>query len=199
MSRVLFTADPHYGHKNIHKFRFTDQQRFANADEHDEWYRSEWEKCVTRRDKVFVLGDAAFSDEKLREFGTLPGRKVLVGGNHDNMTSLAAKLDVFEDIHGMVKYRGVWLTHAPVHPQDVGWPNIVGNVHGHVHSHTINDGRYFNACPDFTIGEIMPIAVTYIRVIRWMGVHLTRDLELRSLEQHALLRHELEKYENQPD
>lgn len=144
MSRILFIADPHLGHKNIHKMRPV----FDSAAEHDEWFCDMWQASVTRRDKVFVLGDAAMSSEAMARLGTLKGRKVLIGGNHDNMTTLAERCATFEEIHGIVKYKDFWLTHCPVHTVEIGWAKIAGNIHGHIHRNTVDDWRYLNLCPE---------------------------------------------------
>ena len=49
----------------------------------------------------------------------------------------------FDDVMGGFSYKGVWLTHIPIHPDELrGRPNI----HGHTHNHIINDNRYLNVC-----------------------------------------------------
>lgn len=103
---------------------------------------------LNRRTIVFFLGDTAFNDDSLIGIlGGLPGRKILISGNHEDMTSMEAKNTVFESIHGMLKYKEFWLTHAPIHPQELRGKT---NIHGHVHKDTIDDPRYFNTCPEAT-------------------------------------------------
>lgn len=43
----------------------------------------------------------------------------------------------------MVKYKNLWLTHAPIHPDELRGKK---NVHGHCHGHILNDKRYINVC-----------------------------------------------------
>ena len=148
---VYFLGDPHLGHKNIGNFRkfVTDSQHNTNL------ITADWKKYVNKRGIVYIFGDAAFTLEALDHISWLPGRKILIKGNHDDTVSTAAQLNVFEEIHGMLKYKGMWLTHAPMHPDELRGK---ANVHGHVHNYSIKrrnwygkkviDTRYLNMCPD---------------------------------------------------
>lgn len=139
MSNVFFIGDPHLGHRNIVKFR--KHLGFASEKEHREWIMDNWQSVVGRRDKVFVMGDAAFGEDALKEFDKLYGNKILVRGNHDDGWNARDALRYFNDVHGMIKYKGFWLTHCPIHPNEL-WGKV--NIHGHVHTNTVNDPRYFN-------------------------------------------------------
>jgi hypothetical protein len=56
----------------------------------------------------------------------------------------------FTQIHGVLKYKEFWMTHIPMHENE-----LFGkcNLHGHVHNNTIDDKRYVNLCPEFLIPE----------------------------------------------
>ena len=148
---VYFTTDPHLGHKNIAGFRPFVKDMQHNTD----LFVADWKKIVNKRGIVYVFGDAAFTDEALDIFSWLPGRKILIKGNHDDMITTRAQLNVFEEIHGMLKYKGFWLSHPPIHPQELRGKI---NIHGHVHYKSVkkktwygkevDDTRYFNLCPD---------------------------------------------------
>lgn len=151
---VFFIGDPHLGHRNIAKFR----PFVKDVNDNDDQICAEWKAVVHKRGIVYVMGDAAFTQEGLDRIAALPGKKILIKGNHDDMVSTAAQSAVFDEIHGMLKYKGMWLTHCPMHPDELrGKPN----VHGHVHSKPIMkktwwggsklDPRYLNTCPDFTV------------------------------------------------
>lgn len=138
------TADLHFGHRRIAEFR-----PFASMEEHEEHIMDEWRKVVRPRDKVWVLGDAAFTLEGLAKLWMLPGTKYLVRGNHDGLLT-AQYLRVFEEVYGLVKYkrRGrvpAWLSHAPIHPDE-----LRGGVciHGHTHHSVMGGPDYFNVCPE---------------------------------------------------
>ena len=163
MSNVYFIGDPHFGHTNIIKFR----TQFPSEGVHRKYIITNWCDRITKRDVVYVMGDAAFTQEGLDDFGLLPGRKILIKGNHDLLPT-EAYLKVFEEIHGALAYKGLWLTHIPVHPQELYGRS---NVHGHCHrggpegihqanctirGHAIGSkATYFNTCCEFI--EYTPI------------------------------------------
>ena len=149
-------ADPHLGHKNISRFR----PFVLDSADNTLQFISSWRQTVSKRDYIIMLGDVAFDQESLDVIGNLPGRKVLIKGNHDDLVSTIAHTKVFEEIHGMIKYKGMWLTHCPIHPDE--FRGKKGNVHGHVHTKSImkgkwfwkhKDPRYINACVDVIVPQ----------------------------------------------
>lgn len=80
MSNHLFTADLHLGHKFVSNLRGYD-----NTDDHDEVIISNLRSTVRKDDVLWVLGDYSCSQhERARKLlSEVPGRKVLVPGNHD--------------------------------------------------------------------------------------------------------------------
>lgn len=147
MSNVYVIGDLHFGHKNVTRFR----TEFDSSAEHDEVLCDRWRQTVSDRDLVYVLGDAAFDEAGLWRIRDLPGRKRLVRGNHDCL-STCLYMCVFEEIYGLLHKKRVWLSHAPVHPDELRGRLC---VHGHVHRNTLQrstgeyamtpDDRYFNA------------------------------------------------------
>lgn len=163
MANVFFCSDLHIGHANIGNFRKEVGSEQGNRDYIKLW----WDRLVTKRDLVWVLGDAAFSEEAIDWIAALKGEKRLVRGNHDTM-STTSYLRAFSEIYGIVKYKGMWLTHAPMHPHELrGKPNC----HGHVHYNNIkeqviagdgftiveskfDDKRYLNCCVENFTAEL---------------------------------------------
>jgi len=133
-------GDLHFGHKNVQKFR--KDMGFANELEHRHYVMEQWNKTVTKRDKVYVLGDACFTMEAIEDIGKLNGTKILIRGNHDNLNT-RVYLKVFKEVEGIVRYKHAWLTHAPIHPDELRGKI---NIHGHVHYANIDDNRYENVC-----------------------------------------------------
>ncbi len=131
-------ADAHIGHKAICKYR----TQFQSREQHDIYLMKAWNGVVTKNDTVFCLGDFAFTMESLGIIKALNGRKILVRGNHDKLDT-QAYLSVFSQVVGGIKYKDTWLSHFPIHPQEL---RDKYNIHGHVHNDTIPDDRYFNAC-----------------------------------------------------
>jgi len=136
MSKVYVIGDLHFGHRQVTRFR----KEFESDTHHEEHIMDNWNDLITKRDIVYVMGDAAFDMVGLAKIGKLPGIKYLVRGNHDKLTA-AEYLYVFDDVYGIIAHKGIWLSHAPIHVQELwGRPNI----HGHVHFNTIPDDWYFN-------------------------------------------------------
>jgi calcineurin-like phosphoesterase family protein len=66
------------------------RRQFTSVQEMDELLIQQWRRCVHPEDDVVVLGDVTGSDHSSRERGLdlisrLPGRKILVPGNHEPM------------------------------------------------------------------------------------------------------------------
>lgn len=158
MSRVFFISDLHLGHKKILEFEGHNRQGDTVV-EHNHILVAKWNSIVKKKkDKVFVLGDVVLGGIDLDILGELNGRKILVRGNHDTR-SAEEYLKYFEDIHGVLKYKKHWLSHAPIHPNEL---RGCKNIHGHVHSSSIRnayheiDHRYVNVCVENCDGYPVP-------------------------------------------
>lgn len=142
MSNVWFCSDLHFGHRRIGEFR--ESIGVLNELDNRAQIKEDWNSVVKKKDDVYVLGDACFTNETLPEFAELPGRKFLIRGNHDKLKT-REYLTVFQEVYGLFKYHEFWLSHAPIHPDELR--NRV-NLHGHVHFSTLDDPRYVNCCPE---------------------------------------------------
>lgn len=139
MTQVWFCSDLHFGHKNIQKFR----HHIVDEEDNTKSIKTDWKDVVGKQDHVYVLGDACFTMERLKDLKELPGeKKFLIRGNHD-MLDTSAYLKVFDQVYGLFKYREFWLSHAPIHPNELRGRV---NLHGHVHYQSVDDKRYFNCC-----------------------------------------------------
>ena len=139
MSKKYAFGDCHLGHKNIANFR----TQFKTAEEHDEFVLDSYMSVVTKRDIVIFTGDIAFNHESLAKIKKLPGEKILIVGNHCTERGIKMKdlCDVYGRVFASYSKGGLLFTHMPVHPQELRGKY---NVHGHVHSATIPDSRYYN-------------------------------------------------------
>ena len=139
MSNVWFCSDLHFGHKNIEKFR----GEFVESEEDNrQLIKDDWNAVVQKRDHVYVLGDACFTMETIGDFRELPGTKTLIRGNHD-LLDTQVYLKEFDGVYGLLKYKEFWLSHAPIHPDELRGRV---NLHGHVHYSSIEDAGYYNCC-----------------------------------------------------
>jgi calcineurin-like phosphoesterase family protein len=151
MSLVYVASDLHLGHKSICKYR----TQFASADEHHNTILENIATVLGKRDTLLLLGDVAFSPEWMTKlFTTVVAHKIMMlHGNHDlpianilHLKDLAqattGRQFAFE-IYGLHSYRSTWLSHSPIHSDEIR--NRLGNIHGHTHAYNIPDERYFNA------------------------------------------------------
>lgn len=97
------------------------------------------------------------------EYGTLITRlngKVSVTGNCTEYISTSKLCEVFDEVHGLLKYKEFWLSHAPLHPDELRGKK---NVHGHVHTESVNDLNYLNVSVDSSFMNFFPRTLHEIR------------------------------------
>lgn len=158
MANVLFMGDIHEGHKNVCRFR----TQFKSPEEHHQFIKKNYHEKVTKRDKVFLMGDTAFTLEALLEISTWQGKeKILICGNHDlDHLEMKTVCQYFDGVYSFLKYKEFWLSHCPIHPDELRGKF---NIHGHTHNHNIDDPRYFNtSCENI---DYTPISLHEIRQI----------------------------------
>lgn len=154
MPDVFFIGDTHFGHQNILNFSNRDGtplRPFSTMEEMHESIVLNWNSVVKPQDKVYHLGDVAFSTPGLKVMGRLNGKKRLIRGNHD-LYPTKKYMQYFQEIYGVRQIDGYWLTHVPMHPDCL--EKAILNIHGHLHSNIVmlpeysspplSDDRYFN-------------------------------------------------------
>lgn len=156
MTKTWVYADPHFYHKNIVTFTNYDGTPLRPWNDADkmteemiEWYN----ECVNDQDRVYILGDVAFTVANIRRsVGRLKGRKVLVPGNHEP-TKMRRYFDLFDDVRGYVVKKGFIMSHIPIHEQSLARWQV--NIHGHLHGNRVMygdgiDPRYYCASVEHT-------------------------------------------------
>lgn len=127
MGKVYFTSDLHFGHKSL-----CEGLRKMSAEESDNIIITNWNKLITNRDKVYILGDISMEDtEHLDKILLLKGNKVVVAGNHDTEKCCRYLSSIGIEVMGCLHYKGFICTHVPIHPLELAW--FRGNIHGHLH------------------------------------------------------------------
>ena len=132
MSIVRFIADLHLGHKFMATHR-----GFASVEEHDEHIITQWNSVVHKRDITYILGDVTM--EKAEQYALLDrlnGAKRVVLGNHDLPKHVPKLLEHVQSVSGMEKYKGIFLTHCPIHTMELEH-RVSRNIHGHIHSASV--------------------------------------------------------------
>lgn len=145
--QTWFIGDTHFNHAKIITFGNTKPFRpFKTIEEHDAELVRRWNNVVRPKDIVWHLGDFCFGKKALEIAAQLNGDKRLILGNHDQYSTIEY-LKYFTKVYGAVDYKGMILTHIPVHESQLErWTH---NVHGHLHANRIKndawyDPRYIN-------------------------------------------------------
>jgi calcineurin-like phosphoesterase family protein len=128
MSIVHFIADLHLSHTNMALKR-----GFSTVEEHDEYIIEKWNSVVHKRDVTYILGDVTMEKSSPYELlNRLNGVKHVVLGNHDRRQDIKKLLEYVDSVAGMVQYKGIMLTHCPIHPMELDY-RFNKNIHGHIH------------------------------------------------------------------
>ena len=141
MSKIYLIADTHFGHNKIsEKFR----TEFSSDQSHNDTIHNNIMAVSGKRNHLWILGDVCFKEQYFRnlwEYSLYFDSVHVVMGNHEHkrLPEFCVQHDIH--LHGIVKKWGYWLSHAPIHPQELYRGK---NIHGHVHSNTVPDPNYFN-------------------------------------------------------
>lgn len=156
MSEVFVIGDTHFGHKNILTFKDSNGEmlrNFPSLEAMHDHIIERWVAVVRPQDKVYHLGDVAFTMESLDILRILPGHKRLVRGNHD-LFDTAVYMKYFEEIYGVRQINGAWLTHIPMHPGSLFKAKV--NIHGHLHKNKVQK-QFYSPEFDFMEEDIDPL------------------------------------------
>lgn len=134
MIDTWFTADTHFGHKNILSYENSSRGMFSSMEEHDEELIKRWNSVVKKNDNVYHLGDFCLNRKMIPVLADrLKGYKRLILGNHD-LYPTQEYLICFPKLYACLAKAGFIMTHIPIHPSHTRWEL---NVHGHLHSNKV--------------------------------------------------------------
>lgn len=154
-----FMSDPHFGHKNILKFEAA-YRPYADVEEMNWAIIRNINELVMPTDKLYILGDIAFSSKHGMLDHINASKIVIVLGNHDYPNKIPGMIKPGVSVAGCIDYRGCILTHIPVHPCQK--ERFRANIHGHLHEHIVHnhhgqpDPFYYNA--GMELHDMKPIA-----------------------------------------
>lgn len=135
---IYFTSDLHFYHEKVINFA---NRPFDNADEMNRVLIDNWNRTVSAKDEVYILGDVTM---KGPEYATevlsqLRGKKYLIKGNHDTFADKKTfDRTIFEwvkDYHEF-SYQNTRfvLFHYPIEEWS-GYFRGAVHLHGHQHNH----------------------------------------------------------------
>lgn len=129
---IWVISDTHFGHDRLVELAGRPADFTARI-------VTNWKRLVKPADLVLHLGDVAFETEGLTALiASLPGRKIVVRGNHDNRPAWLMHRG-FDFGCDYFVYRRVAFSHKPLVPIPYG---AAFNVHGHFHDGTHRLGEY---------------------------------------------------------
>ena len=136
----FFTADTHFGHRNVLKLC---NRPFENVEEMDETLIENWNSRITGRDTICIVGDMFFAcDNPETILKRLHGKKRLIVGNHDS--SWMSKFEYqkyFESVDDLLQIsdgkHSLIMCHYPL----LTWMHQSRSfmIHGHIHANTDMD------------------------------------------------------------
>lgn len=148
MSNIWIISDTHFGHENIIKYC---NRPFKDAFHMDSVMIRRWRGRVKPEDTVYHLGDvmlmARLTDQEIQLFlSQLPGKKILILGNHDKSAERMVQLGFIAAFESAIiqvpQLSGmrVLLNHYPIKnlPESFnrdGQP-VKYVLHGHIHNST---------------------------------------------------------------
>ena len=135
---IYFVADTHFGHYRILDF---ERHQFEDIKEHDNYIMRCLERTIQNKDDVlYFLGDFMFGrhEDIITRFKKLPGKKIVISGNHDKMSLLE---ECFDEVHDFPMFisRNIMLSHEPEQCS----PHVL-NVHGHLHGAYLDSVNHLN-------------------------------------------------------
>lgn len=147
LSDFWLISDTHFGHRNIVRYA-------GRPEDHEQRMISAWRALVGEDEPILHLGDLAMMkrDWLERLVASLPGRFIMLEGNHDRQTktmylNLGIELIKNSFLLELGEW-GVWFSHRPEPARIHG--NRQVNIHGHIHEKTMDDPRCLNACVEHT-------------------------------------------------
>lgn len=165
-----FYGDPHFGHANIIAHA---ERPFADVAEMDAELERRYRAAVRAQDVVLWVGDVSFARPAWTSelLARLPGRKLLVRGNHDGSVAHCLRLGfelVAEQLYMRIAGHKVTVCHYPPaganpdvrylerRPPKPGPGEFV--LHGHTHERARRVGRRLHVGVDAWDYEPAPLA-----------------------------------------
>ena len=145
-----YISDLHLFHENAIAF---DPRPFASLQEMHDTILKNWNDRVTNGDMVYILGDVSMrgkKEELIAFVAQLKGRKVLIKGNHDDVSDyryqqLFHEICDYKEMHDTIgkEHYSLVLSHYPI----FSWRNMGrGRILLYGHTHESEEDRFYQKC-----------------------------------------------------
>ena len=137
-----YISDLHLFHDAAIRF---DNRPFENISAMHEYIRTHWNNRITNGDTVYIIGDVSLRGQKenlIAYVSTLKGKKVLVKGNHDDVSDyryqqLFSEICHYKEVHDSFdgKNYDLVLSHYPIFSwknMGRGWIHLYGHTHNSI-------------------------------------------------------------------
>lgn len=134
-------SDTHFGHENIITYC---KRPFKNADHMDQIMIERWQERVRPEDIIYHLGDVGLTKGDYLEkkiMPRLPGKKILVLGNHDKSAKRMMEMGFDFACENMMIQHFNHLLYLVHRPQSLHRGDYI--LHGHIHNSTPEDRAKF--------------------------------------------------------
>lgn len=174
-----YISDLHLFHKASIEF---DNRPYKDIEAMHDYIRTKWNNKITNGDTVYILGDMSLRGQKenlISFVSTLKGQKVLVKGNHDDVSDyryqqLFMEICDYKEVHDSFEGKNydLVLSHYPIFSwknMGRGWIHLYGHTHNSVEDElyikTLDD--MVNNCEHMQRGPVCAINVGCMKP--WMN------------------------------
>lgn len=174
-----YISDLHLFHKASIEF---DNRPYKDIETMHDYIRTKWNNKITNGDTVYILGDMSLRGQKenlISFVSTLKGQKVLVKGNHDDVSDyryqqLFMEICDYKEVHDSFEGKNfdLVLSHYPIFSwknMGRGWIHLYGHTHNSVEDElyikTLDD--MVNNCKHMQRGPVCAINVGCMKP--WMN------------------------------
>lgn len=182
-----YTADTHFGHKNILTFCPNRKEHARSIEEMNEVMIQNWNKVVRPNDTVFHMGDVAFlrAEEASELIRRLNGKIHLMAGNHDRKELLKVYASHFDSIEKVGRYFRMNKTSLYLSHYGIDLPTKMFSIHGHIHDREYEELNKINVGVDSSIGQHLPL-----------GEPISQDALWEVIEERKKQINELREFQN---
>ena len=182
MGKIFMTSDCHFNHYNILKYE-AETRPFETVNEMNETIIANWNKVVTDKDTIYVLGDffMGMLDKIDAILPRLKGKIILIRGNHDTENRIKKFKEYGIEVKDIdyITYKGRFfiLCHFPndnsefikmitSNNSEVVW--LYGHIHGNAPKGYVN-GTYHVG---MDTNDLTPISLDQIWEECWDADHI---------------------------